>query len=229
MSLAVMQPYLFPYIGYFQLIYSARIFLIYDDVSFIKQGYINRNSILSDGFPVRFTIPVPGSSSNKRIVDLSFSSNVGKALKTINQAYSRAPYYEDVFPIVRRVLEFKERSIPSVCLEAFNLIFSYLGISKQFFRTSELEYQRDLPPEDRIIDLCRKFDEKTYVNPVGGRHLYSKEHFYNSGVELFFLQSNSVRYRQKKGGFVPNLSIIDCLMNCSPAEVTTLLNQYELV
>ena len=101
MKLAVMQPYLFPYIGYFQLIYAADLFLIYDDVAYIKQGYINRNSILSPNGAARFTIPVPGASSNKLISELKFSGDVAKVLRTIEQRYCKAPHFEEIFPMIR--------------------------------------------------------------------------------------------------------------------------------
>src|SRR5690554_1040537 len=92
MKLAVMQPYLFPYLGYFQLIHAVDLFVIYDDVAFIKQGYINRNSILSRGQPLRFTLPVPGASSNRKICELHYAEDAGKLLKTVAQSYARAPH-----------------------------------------------------------------------------------------------------------------------------------------
>lgn len=97
MNLAVMQPYLFPYIGYFQLIYASDLFMLFDDVAYIKKGYINRNSIMMDGQPFRFTVPVPGASQNKKIYELSYSSDVDKVLKSIAQAYSKAQYFDSIY------------------------------------------------------------------------------------------------------------------------------------
>ena len=76
MSFAVMQPYLFPYLGYYQLVSAVDKFVYYDDVTFIKGGYINRNNILSNGKAQRFTIPVPGMSSNTLINELCFDRSV---------------------------------------------------------------------------------------------------------------------------------------------------------
>ena len=156
MKLAVMQPYLFPYIGYFQLIYAADLFLIYDDVAYIKQGYINRNNIWSANGATRFTVPVPGASSNKLISDLAFSGDVAKVLKTIEQSYSKAPYFEGVFPMIREALELDDRSIASICQKSYEDIFSYLGLEKQFKKTSELEYDRSASARDRLIALCQQ-------------------------------------------------------------------------
>ncbi len=228
MKLAVMQPYLFPYIGYFQLIYAADLFLIYDDVAYIKPGHINRNRILSSNGVTRFIVPVPGSSSNKLISELKFSQHVATVLKTIEQSYSKAPYFEDVFPIIREVLNFEDRSIASVCEKSFEAIFSYLGIEKQFKKTSELEYERSSPARDRVIDLCHQFGSGCYINAPGGRELYAKPDFAEKGIELKFIDSFPVEYSQYGAEFVPNLSIIDMLMNCSPALIIEQMERYEL-
>jgi hypothetical protein len=228
MKLAVMQPYLFPYIGYFQLIYAADLFLIYDDVAYIKQGYINRNSILSPNGVTRFTIPVPGASSNKLISELAFSGDVQKIIKTIEQSYSNAPYFDDVFPMIRGALELDDRSIASVCQKSFEDIFSYLGIEKKLKKTSELNYNRSASARDRLIALCHQFDADCYVNAPGGRKLYSMQDFVEKGIDLKFVGSLTVEYPQEVDEFVTNLSIIDMLMNCSPSLVIENMARYEL-
>ncbi|PFG53724.1 WbqC-like protein [Marinobacter sp. LV10R520-4] len=228
MKIAVMQPYLFPYIGYFQLIYAADLFLIYDDVSYIKQGYINRNSLLSPNGATRFTVPVPGASSNKLISDLQFSMDVTKVLKTIKQSYSKAPYFETVFPLIHEILEHEDRSIASVCMKSYETIFSYLRLDKQFKKTSEIEYDRSDSARDRLIALCHKFKADCYINAPGGRSLYATSDFAEHGVELKFIDSLPVEYDQGGGEFVPNLSIIDVLMHCTPGKAASLVTRYEL-
>ncbi|MBR9857170.1 MAG: WbqC family protein [Gammaproteobacteria bacterium] len=228
MKLAVMQPYLFPYIGYFHLIHAADLFLIYDDVAYIKQGYINRNSILSANGATRFTVPVPGASSNKLISELAFSVDVEKVLKTIGQSYSKAPYFDDVFPMIWRALELEERSIATVCQKSYEELFAYLGLEKQFKKTSELEYDRSASARDRLIALCHQFDADCYINAPGGRKLYAKQDFAEKGIDLKFIDSLQVVYSQGVDKFVPNFSIIDMLMNCSPSQVIEHMESYEL-
>jgi hypothetical protein len=228
MKLAVMQPYLFPYIGYFQLIYASDLFLIYDDVAYIKRGYINRNSVLTANGATRFTVPVPGASQNKLISTLGFSTDVTKTLKTIEHSYSKAPYFETVFPLVRQILEHEDRSIASVCMKSYEIIFTHLGLEKKFKKTSELDYDRTELARDRLIALCHKFEADCYINAPGGRSLYAKSDFAEHGVELKFIDSLPLEYRQGDGEFVPNLSIIDVLMHCPPEEVVSLIAQYEL-
>ncbi|MGO4998493.1 WbqC family protein [Oceanisphaera sp. W20_SRM_FM3] len=228
MKLAVMQPYLFPYIGYFQLIYATDLFMIYDDVAYIKQGYVNRNSILSANGATRLTIPVPGASSNKLISALEFSVDVEKVIKTISQSYSKAPYFDDVFPMIRGALELKDRTIATVCQKSYEEIFSYLGLEKQFKKTSELEYDRSASARDRLIALCHQFDADCYINAPGGRKLYAKQDFVEKGIDLKFIDSLQVVYSQGVDKFVPNLSIIDMLMNCPPSQVIEHMERYEL-
>ena len=229
MNLAVMQPYLFPYIGYFQLIYASDLFLLFDDVAYIKKGYINRNSIMMDGQSFRFTIPVPGASQNKKIYELSYSSDVEKVLKSIAQAYSKAPYFDTIYPMIERVLLQPVRDIADLCLASYKEIFSYLGLEKSFKKTSAIDYDREQPAENRIIDLCSRFNADHYINPIGGIDLYSRENFERKKLKLSFLKPELVEYKQLSNGFISGLSIIDVLMNCGPDEIRSLLSKYELV
>lgn len=228
MKLAVMQPYLFPYAGYFQLIYAADIFLIYDDVSYIRRGFVNRNNILAPSGVIRFTISVPGASQNKLFSELKFSQNVGKTLRTIENSYAKAPYFEEVFPIISETLTLEDRSIASVCQKGFESVFSYIGIEKQFKKTSELDYDRSVCARDRLINLCHKFSADCYINAPGGRKLYSWQDFSKKGIDLNFVESLPFKYSQGKNNFTSGLSIIDILMNCSPNDILKILESYEL-
>jgi len=228
MKLAVMQPYLFPYIGYFQLIFESDLFLIYDDVTFIKQGYINRNRILSPNGPTRFTVPVPGASSNKLISDLEFSDNTTKVLKTIEQSYSKAPFFTHIFPLIHDTLKYRDRSISSVCLQSYQTILSYLNIERSFNKTSELDYNRSLSAQNRLISLCHHFDASCYINTTGGINLYSKEDFIQKGITLNFISPLPIKYKQGVSNFTPNLSIIDILMNCPKEDVIKIIRSYKI-
>lgn len=225
MNLAVMQPYLFPYIGYFQLIYVSDVFLIYDDVSYIKQGFINRNTILSKSGPVRFTVAVPGASSNKLISSLSFSPDVKKQLESIKQNYSKRPYFTDVFPMISEILLYEDRDIANLVEKSFVDICKYIGLDRNFIKTSTLDYDRAIPAKDRLIAFCNKFNAKHYINSPNGKALYKKEDFNKQGVKLSFLDVKQIEYEQGQPEFVPNLSIIDVLMNCSPTEIKFFLER----
>lgn len=228
MTFAVMQPYLFPYLGYYQLVNAVGTFVFYDDVTYIKNGYINRNNILVNGKAQRFTVPVPGTSSNTLIKDLSFDSNVKKTLKTISQSYAKAPYFNDVYPIIEKILTSTERQVHTLCANSITAVFSYLGITKQFKFSSDLQYDRALPAADKLIAMASLLNSKDYINSPGGKSLYSKEYFAEKGVNLSFIEMEKVNYQQGKNDFVPYLSMIDVLMWNSKEQAAKLLNKYRL-
>jgi hypothetical protein len=229
MSFAVMQPYLFPYLGYYQLVNAVDKFVFYDDVTFIKGGYINRNNILSNAKAQRFTIPVPGMSSNKRINELCFDKNTKKILKTIEQSYKKAPFFEEVYPLVASVLKDDNRSVENICSKSITTVFEYLGIKKSFHFSSELEYNRDLSAADKLIAMSDVLGSKSYSNSPGGKSLYDKEYFSSKGVALSFIEIEQYEYAQNSTEFIPHLSMIDVLMWNSKEEVIELLTKYKLV
>lgn len=229
MSFAVMQPYLFPYLGYYQLVSAVDKFVYYDDVTFIKGGYINRNNILSNGKAQRFTIPVPGMSSNTLINELSFDKNVKKILKTIEQSYKKAPYFAHVFPLVESVLNNENRRVDHLCAKSISVVFDYLGINKDFYFSSELEYNRDLSAADKLIAMAGVLKSTDYINSPGGKSLYDKEYFAKKEICLSFIETEKYEYSQNTGEFIPHLSMIDVLMWNNKEQVVELLTKYRLV
>lgn len=229
MKAAVMQPYLFPYIGYYQLVYSSDVFVFYDDVNYIKRGYINRNAILLNGSAHRFTIPVPGASQNVLINTLKFSEDVSKILLTIKQAYKNAEYYSEVMPLIEKVLTQEDREITSLCKASIEVVLDYLGVQKpKLLRSSDLEYDRNLSAAEKLIEISKINSCSDYVNSPGGRELYSKEYFQKMGLKLQFINPEVSEYSQGGAEFVPYLSMIDVLMNCSVSDVRGMLKQFTL-
>lgn len=230
MILSVMQPYLFPYIGYYQLVFNSDKFVFYDDVTFIKGGYINRNNILSSGKPNRFSLPVLKQSSNKNINELFFDNNVKKILKTISQSYSKAPYFSEVYPILVGVFDSEDRRVSTLCASSIISIFKYLDIEKECFLSSDLDYNRNLSASDKLIEMSRVFNADTYTNTIGGMNLYNKSYFDEHGIHLQFLKTSQIKYYQDKSdNFMDNLSIIDVLMWNSKSEVRNLLLSYDII
>jgi len=229
MIVGVMQPYLFPYLGYYQLAYHCDKFVFYDDVNFITRGYINRNNVLSQGKALRFTVPVIKASQNTRINELYFSSDVRKILATMKHSYQKAPYFSDVFPFIESVLLNSKRNVAEITSQSITKVFDYLDISKKFYMSSQLDYNRDMDAADKLISICEKLKSTNYCNSLGGQVLYSKKYFLNKGVELNFINMGAVTYSQGKHDFINHLSIIDVLMWNSKADVIKLLSKYNLV
>lgn len=229
MTLAIMQPYLFPYIGYWQLISAVDTFVIYDDVSFIKQGYINRNSILSNEKAQQITLELLGASSFKLINEIELGNNKSKILKTIKQNYRKAPFFENAIPSIEEILNNKEKNLARFIGYSLEKISNYLEIDTKFIYSSEIKKDSTLKAQDKVIDICKNLNTQRYLNAIGGQKLYSKEIFKENGMELNFIKTELVEYKQLKNEFIPYLSIIDILMFNSKNEIKTMLGRYELV
>ena len=229
MNLAVMQPYLFPYIGYWQLIDAVDIFVIYDDVNFIKQGYINRNNILQQQRSHLFTLELIGASSNKKINDIKIGGNSNKLLRTIKQNYSKAPFYKDVSPVLEEILNNEEKELSKFLGFSLVKIAKYLNINTKFLYSSDIKNDKTFKAQDRLIEMSKILNATGYINSIGGIELYDKEVFSQNDINLSFLKTHEISYKQFNNEFVSNLSIVDILMFNSKDNIKNMLTQFELI
>lgn len=214
MKLAIMQPYFFPYLGYFQLIRAVDIFVAFDDVSYIKRGWINRNFLLMGCAPIRFTVPLANASQFRPICGTLIASTAWqkKFLKTLHQAYAKAPYFSTVYVLAESVVTQHYPSLAELALSSLKAVMAYLGLETLVRPTSRTYGNGHLRGQDRILDICRQEKADVYLNLPGGRALYDPEMFAAANVDLRFLQSSNVSYPQFRCEFVPNLSMLDVLM-----------------
>lgn len=232
MKISVMQPYLFPYLGYWQMITSVDKFVLFDDVNYIVRGWITRNNILLNGRPFLFTLPIEGASPNKQIRQLELQDNGkvrSKLLRCMECAYRKAPMFDDVFPVVSGIINNAERDLVKFLRFHFLEIYRYLGIADNTLLSSEIPQDMELKAQDKIMGICKYLGADHYINAIGGQQLYDREYFRSAKVKLNFIKMNDIRYRQFGDEFVPNLSIIDVLMFNTVEETRKLLNEYELV
>lgn len=233
MKITIMQPYIFPYIGYFQLIKSVDTFVFYDDVNFIKRGWINRNKILINGKESLLSFPCIKASQNKKINEVGINMEdpqYNKILKSIYSTYKKAPYFETVYPIIEKCFDSKNKNIADFSIDSVRSVCNYLGFQTTF-KVSSHEHPKTqhLDKADRLIEISKIEQIENYVNAIGGQEIYQKEYFRNKEIKLSFLKPHLTEYNQFKNTFVPGLSIIDVLMFNSIEEITKMLNQYELV
>ncbi len=227
-----MQPYIFPYIGYFQLINAVDKFVIYDDVNFIKKGWINRNRILNSGKDSLFSIPLKEASQNKLIneIEVNWDPNwKSKFLKTLEQCYKKAPFYQEVSTIVEQTLNVEKEPISKVIENNLRLICHYLTIKTEIISSAVIYQNTHLKAQERILDICLQENATQYINPIGGLELYDKDIFEAKGIVMNFIKSNPVEYPQFKNNFVPWLSMIDVMMFNSKEKINEYLNNYELL
>nr|VFJ62043.1 MAG: WbqC-like protein family protein [Candidatus Kentron sp. DK] len=229
MKLAIMQPYFFPYIGYFQLIHAADVFVVYDDVNFIKGSWINRNYILSQGQKTRITLQLQGASSTRKIKDVRLGDNRKKLLKSIQQNYARAPQYSVVMPLIEEVITFDEPNLAKYLEYGIREVGAYLGLSKRWVISSHLQKDSALRGQDKVLAICRELGADHYINLPGGAGLYARNRFEQENIQLSFIAPQIIEYRQFGNKFEPYLSIIDIIMFNDRARCNQLLNGYVLV
>lgn len=232
MKIAIMQPYLFPYIGYFQLINSVDKFIIYDDVNFIKQGWINRNNILVNGKAFLFSVPIVNISSYSLIYQTEISYKIewrNKLLKTIRQSYQRSPYFSDVFYLIEELFTHKNQLISELALKSIQLVTSYLDIKTEIKETTQNYKNAQFSPQKRVLDICKIEKATNYINVSGGIDLYLKEDFGKENIQLNFIKPNHIEYKQFNNDFIPCLSIIDVMMFNSKEEIQKMLINYQLL
>jgi hypothetical protein len=231
MRIAVMQPYLFPYIGYFQLIGAVDTFVLLDDVQYINKGWINRNRLSVNGKAALFTVPLEKASQNKLIKDIRISYAFNwqrKTLATIALTYRKAPFFKEVFPLVHRIISGEEIYISGLVYHSLIKISNYLGIETEIIASSVIYSNQHLKAQDKILDICLKAHACNYINPIGGTELYEKNIFAQKNINLSFINPILSEYKQHAPVFLPGLSIIDVLMYNSPARVRKLLQEYLL-
>jgi hypothetical protein len=231
MKVGIMQPYFLPYIGYFQLIASADKFVIYDNIKFTKKGWINRNRMLQNGTDKIFSIPLAKASHRLDIVEREISSEFSrqKLLSQFRDCYLKAPYFEDVWPLIERIVSFQDDNLFRYIQNSIVLICDYLDIDTEIIVSSSVAADHDLLSQDRVLSICEALNANTYVNPRGGVELYSTDEFASKGCELKFINTNTIEYMQFGDSFLPGLSILDVLMFNSLDECRHLLKEYGLV
>jgi len=213
--IGIMQPYFFPYVGYFQLINEVDVFVLYDDVNFFKRGWMNRNNILVNQAPHLLTIPCKKVSQNKFINEVEVNldqKTTDKLLTKFKMAYRKAPYFDDVYPLIEDVLRAGDKTIAELSGRSIKSVVEYLELPVILKESFKHYNNRQFKKADRLIDICHREGISEYVNMVGGRELYTKNYFKERGIDLYFLIPEAVPYRQFSDHFVPWLSILDVLM-----------------
>ena len=234
--IAIMQPYFFPYIGYWQLIHAVDVFVIYDDGMFIERGWIGRNRILGqDGKPKMICTDIIRASRNHPINELQRWVCLPRARHTIRnlyQVYHKAPHYAEAMSVIEPTILDEEPDLVRYLTKQLKAVAAYLGIDTEFHLSSEVSKEGLEHAEEKAFRICHHFGITNYVNPSGaGMQYYDKTRWKEAGgINLQFLRRNEdIRYQQFTDEFVPDLSIIDLMMFCSRDELHDILNRYHFL
>lgn len=221
LNVVMMQPYFFPYIGYFQLASEATIFIFQDDVKYTKRGWINRNTILRNNSPVQITLPLARSSDSQTIGEKLLAASYLRAslIRKIQAAYAHAPYLQQAISFVDNALDSSSNRMVDVLVRSLNMTFELFGLEAQTILSSSLSIPENLKREQRIYWVCNHFGATSYINSIGGAALYSTSEFTKRGISLRLLTPRLAPYSQAQSEFVPSLSIIDHLMWRDPNDI----------
>ena len=213
-SVAIMQPYFLPYIGYFQLINAVDEFVVYDNIQYTKKGWINRNRYLLNGSDSTFSIPLKKDRDWKDIIDRSIAEDFDnkKLFRKIESAYKKAPNFASIIPIIEEIIFYEDKNLFRYIVFSLKKICNVLDIKTDIITSSLIDIDHSLESQNRVIQICNSLKATNYINLSGGVDLYDYESFKDKGIALQFISSNQISYKQFNNEFVPFLSILDLLM-----------------
>ena len=232
--IAIMQPYFFPYIGYWQLIHAVDLYVVADNVHYIKHHWINFNRILGEkDQPHYFGIEIKHATCNRlisetsRVVSRKQAEYLGRVLKFY---YSKAPYYNEAMEVIKPILMDEEPDLTRYLTNQLRVVSEYLGIKTEIKLLSEVTPRWDCRAPEVIRRTCEHFGHTTFTSSINGNIYYTKDAFREMGINLHFLRRNDdIRYKQRSDEFIPDLSIIDTMMYCSRDELHDMLDRYHFV
>ena len=232
MKIGIMQPYFFPYIGYWQLINYCDVFVVYDNIQFTKKGWIKHNRILANGKDQMIGLTLKKNSDYLNVIDRYLSDDFDKErfkiLNIIRQNYSKAEYFKEIFPIITEIMLYENKNLFEFIYNSIEEICKILNITTKLVIASKININHELKGKDKVIALTKKLQGDTYINPIGGIELYDFNEFKLNNINLAFLKAKNIEYKQLSNEFVPFLSIIDVLMNNGLEGTKQMLNQYDI-
>lgn len=215
MIVAIMQPYLLPYVGYFQLINAVDTFVFYDDVQYMKGGWVNRNRFLQAGAPAWMTLPVVHADHRANIAQRHYTADpvLRRNLVTrVRDAYRDAPFFTTAIRHLEALAGDPATGVADTNIASIGAVVAELGLESRLLKSSDIGGHQHLAGQARVISLCRELGATTYINAAGGTHLYDEETFTEAGIELRFLQHALPPYRQFGNPFCAGLSVLDAMM-----------------
>jgi len=231
MKIAIMQPYFFPYIGYWQLISSVNTFVVYDNIQYSKKGWFNRNRYLLNSKSTLFSINLKHDCDflnvNERVISPEYKRK--KLIAKFENAYAKAPYKASVIPVVSEIINYPNNNLFQYLYNSIIGICKYLGIQTKIVISSEIDIDHSLKSEEKVLAICKELQASTYINLSGGVKLYKKKNFVENNINLKFIQSDNIVYKQFDNEFIPFLSIIDVMMFNSKEKINSMLKQYRLL
>ena len=218
MKLGIMQPYFFPYIGYYSLIYYSDYFILLDDVQIIRHGWIERNRTLKPGAGWQYiAVPLQKRSLKTAIRDVKIRNDEDWKTRIVRQLEhyrKKAPNYSQTMAVIEASLEIETESIVKMNQNILRNTCEYIGIEPNIniFSDLELDISEVTGPGDWALNISKSLNASEYINPVGGKEIFDNARFASENIKLKFLKNNLVEYSQRRTVFERGLSIVDIMM-----------------
>lgn len=236
MKLGIMQPYFFPYLGYFSLIKHTELFILLDAVQFIRHGWIERNRILkqnSDWLYIKVPLIKVGRNTVIKDVKINITINWKQSILSQLAIYKKiAPNYQSVISLMNSIFENDYYDIVSLNSASLQMVCNYLNINTDIkvFSKMELEIDRPKEPDEWALNICKTLGGvKEYWNPPGGKEFFNENKYSSQNIKLKFQKLNLQSYNQNRDNFIPGLSIIDVMMFNSVDEINRMLDEYKFI
>jgi len=216
MTVVILQPGYLPWLGFFDQMRRADVFVYYDDVQYDTHGWRNRNRIKTQQGPIWLTVPVRHSGLSKpRILDVEIDSRTKWAKKhvaSIRQAYAAAPFLKSYMPALEELLMRPWERLVDLDIAAATLIADWLGIRPRVERASSLGIEGG--QSERLLNICRRFKATDYLSGSAARDYLDVELFNQNGIQVQWQDYAHPEYPQLHGGFEPYMSALDVILNC---------------
>ena len=228
-----MQPYFFPYIGYWQLINAVDKFVVYDNIKFTKNSWIRRNRILVESRAKLFTLPIKNDSDYldvcERYLSQTYKNGKKKLLNQIKSAYKQSSQFETVYSFIEELINYENDNLFEYIYNSIIEILKYLNVDTEIFISSRIDVDHSLKNKFRVMAICKALGGDVYINPIGGVELYDRKEFSQNCIGLKFLRTKELEYEQFDAPFIPDLSMIDVMMFNNVEQINQMLGSYELV
>lgn len=235
MKLAIMQPYFFPYVGYYSLIKNTDKFIIFDTVQFIRHGWIERNRILKPNEGWQY-IQVPLVKHNREVLinelEIRNSEPWREKLKAQLQHYKkRAPYYAECMDVIDACISLQTDSIVDLNEHILDVTCQYFGINFdcQIFSKMDLVIDEVKEADEWALNISKAMGVNEYINPPGGKEFFNREKYLQKDIELTFLGNNVQQYKQRRETFEPGLSIIDLMMFNDVSSINAMIDDTKII
>lgn len=225
MVCGIHQPDFLPYLGFFDKFLKSDVFVLLDTVQFPSNSFRNRNQLKTSRGVIWLTVPVSmGSGAIIRDVFVANQTFIQNHLRTIELNYKRAPYFNAVFPKIQEIYtDTKIEKLIDLTVPLLRYIFSILDPDKEVLVASGMAISPEKHSTDLLIEIAKKVGADIYLSGSGGKEYLGEAKFPASGIKLQFQEFHCPTYPQLWGEFVPNLSVLDALMNVGPLNLGQLI------